>query len=94
MAFCFVFGVKRSFIGNLFGLKPGLTLDVKHVLYVRSISIAYQTSFRKISLLLSGFFSENVTLERVLPLDFSRARYFETFLGTGICLNLWHDVYY
>lgn len=22
--------------------------------------------------------------------DFARARYFETFFGTGVCLNLWH----
>jgi hypothetical protein len=29
---------------------------------------------RQISLLLGGFFGKDVTLERVLPLDFSRTR--------------------
>lgn len=54
-------------------LKPGLTLDVKHVLYVRCVCIAYQCRLSQISFLLSRFLSKNVTLERVLTLDFSRS---------------------
>lgn len=37
-----------------------------------------------------GFLGEDVSLERLLVRDFTRARYFETFLGTGVCFNLWH----
>jgi hypothetical protein len=76
LAFFVVFGVKRSSLETLLGLKPGLTLNlnVKHVLYVLHISIAYQSSMRKITLLFCCFLGKDVTFERVLPLDFPRTR--------------------
>lgn len=67
--------------------------DLEEILHVRSVRIAHKSRVRKISLALGGHLGEDVTLERVLPLDLSGTSDAESLLCTGIGLNLWHDAF-
>jgi hypothetical protein len=44
----------------------------------------------KISLLFLGLFRQDVTFERMFPLDFSCSGKGEPLFGTGISLHFWH----
>jgi hypothetical protein len=37
-------------------------------------------------------FGKNVTFEGLLMCDLAGAGYFESFFGTGVCFNLWHEL--
>jgi hypothetical protein len=50
----------------------------------------HQSGMRQISLLFLGFLRENVALESVLSLDFTRTSDREAFLRTGFCFHFWH----
>jgi hypothetical protein len=49
-----------------------------------------KTRLRQISLLLFGLLRQNVTLVRMLPLDFPCSGKGEPLFGTGISLHFWH----
>ncbi len=43
--------------------------------------------------MLLGLLSQNVTVESVLSLDFTRSGKSESFFGTGVRLDLWHSYF-
>ncbi len=58
--------------------------DAVHVRFVN------KTGLCEISLLLFGLLRQNMTLVRMLPLDFSCSGKGEPLFGTGISLHFWH----
>ena len=69
-------------------------LHAKKLLYLLEIGRIYQTRFAKVSFLLCSLFSQNMTVESVLSLDFTCSGKSESFFGTGVSFNFWHFVNY
>ena len=60
-----------------------------HLSYVSRIN---SRSIAQISLLLFRLLRQNVTVESMLSLDFTRSGKSKSFFGTGVRLDLWHLV--
>jgi len=62
-----------------------LTLDVFHIGLVDQCGMCQST------LAIFRFLGQDVTLERVLSLDFTRTGQLETLLGRGLGFHFWHS---
>ena len=67
-----------------------MILLCQHLFYSCGISTINNGSMRKITLLLFGLLSQNMTLEGMLPFHFTGGSQGEPFLGTGFRFHLWH----
>ena len=72
-------------------LHSGYILHTKQLLHVIAVSLAHESSFSQCTLTVSSFLCQNVTLERMLTLDFTRSSKSETLLCAGIGFHLWHN---
>jgi hypothetical protein len=52
----------------------------------------YNTIFAERAFTAFRLFGKNVTFEGLLVRDLAGAGYFESFFGTGVCFNLWHEL--
>lgn len=68
-------------------LESQLLLDVAHIRFVN------KPGMRQPELTLVALLGQDVTLEGMLSLNFTRARYRKPLLGTGFCLHFWHFSY-
>ena len=55
-----------------------------------AVGCGNERSMREGTFALLAFLGEDVTLVSVLAHYFSCTRYFESFLGAGVCLDFWH----
>ena len=69
---------------------PFLSLNVQQGFDPAFIGWEHQRVMHQIALLLGCLFRQNMTVEGVLPLDFSGAGELETLLGTRIGFYFWH----